>query len=144
MKKRKKGKKEKKEETKKKEKKRKKEKKKNRKKERKMRTPYAPAYEAYTHFGASAEDASAEDANAEEEATAAITTRKKVIRNALLSPVPSASSEVPYRGPSELTFESDGKTHTLQLTYIARGDVQHSVRRRGHDGPARSARVVSA
>ena len=82
-----------------------------------MRAPYAPVYEAYTHFGASAEDASAE-----EEATAAITTRKKVIRDAQLSPVPS--SKVPYRGPSELTFKSDksdGDTHTLRLTYIARG-----------------------
>ena len=84
-----------------------------------MRARYAPVYEAYTHFGASAEDASAE-----EEVTAAITTWKKVIRDAQLTPVPSASSEVPYRGPSELTFKSDksdGDTHTLQLTYIARG-----------------------
>jgi hypothetical protein len=76
-----------------------------------MRRPYCsygPVYEAYTHFGASAEDA---------------IVGTDVIRGAHLS------------SNGELTFEIDGNTHTLRLEYIARGSYNSVYGVRGTNIP---------
>jgi hypothetical protein len=81
-----------------------------------MRKPYVPVYEAYTHFGASAEDA-----------IKAIKAPKGVMTGALLGvdwgPETPGDREngKPEQKYRDLHFESQGEKHTLELEYIANG-----------------------
>ena len=81
-----------------------------------MRKPYGPVYEAYTHFGASAEDA-----------IKAIKAPKGVMTGASLGFVwgPETPGDrengKPEQKYSDLHFESQGEKHTLELEYIANG-----------------------